>query len=370
MKAIIRMQRLGENRDVLEEREFLSKSFVRGFIQGLYTNFSQLNHNVTDIRGSGRTVYGEPTTTAYLGRAYSKFRLSAPAGLGEVLSPTAISISAPSTYRERAFQGHYVGIQVGDSSTAVAITNSRLLSRIIHGRGTSANPPATFTNNSFETGDFTGWTVATNGSMAVTNSNVAWALKDGNRLARMLNTATVYEGDYGQISQDIDLTDITHIRLQLRCEGADSRYGLLVFIDDECVYIFRTTADTDYANEWLNVTRFTGVHTVTFRTLVYSTATVTGRGHYIDNIETFNVKMLEYGGCDVLLPVIADPNGEFTITRDFLNLNTDDIEINECGLYCPLYINIHCIARDLVVPSIVVAPNELLRVEYTIQITV
>lgn len=84
---------------------------------------------------------------------------------------------------------------------------------------------------------------------------------------------------------------------------------------------------------------------------------------------------LEYGGCELINLVFANPNGEFTIRRYFTNFSGGSITINEAGIHSvgtdkdsslPWAF---LIARDLT-GAIAVAHTELLRVSYVLQITV
>ena len=86
-------------------------------------------------------------------------------------------------------------------------------------------------------------------------------------------------------------------------------------------------------------------------------------------------KGIEYGGCEVLVPTFAAPNGEFPIRRFFTNTSGGSWTINEVGIYA---LGTHysaecwsfCIARDVVSPGITVLNGELLKVTYVPQITV
>jgi len=84
---------------------------------------------------------------------------------------------------------------------------------------------------------------------------------------------------------------------------------------------------------------------------------------------------LEYGGCEVLPPTFADPNGAMLIRRYFTNVSGGNVTIEEVGIYSPGYCHItilyfFCICRDVVAPAVVVADTELLMATYTVQITV
>jgi hypothetical protein len=85
--------------------------------------------------------------------------------------------------------------------------------------------------------------------------------------------------------------------------------------------------------------------------------------------------LLEYGGCEVLAPVAADPNATMLIRRYFTNHSGGNITIEEAGIYSQGSTSTtnaytYCICRDVVSPAVVVADTEILRVTYTVQITV
>lgn len=84
---------------------------------------------------------------------------------------------------------------------------------------------------------------------------------------------------------------------------------------------------------------------------------------------------LEYGGCEVLEPSFANPNGSMLIRRYFTNDSGGNVTVQECGIYSFGYqdtshIYNYCIARDVVNPAVVVADTEILVATYTVGITV
>lgn len=88
---------------------------------------------------------------------------------------------------------------------------------------------------------------------------------------------------------------------------------------------------------------------------------------------------LEYDGCEVMAPQFSDPDGEMVIRRYFNNNSGGLITVNEVGIHAAMTSRTaqssrrawpFCVARDLVAPGIDVANTEMLRVTYTIQITV
>jgi hypothetical protein len=83
---------------------------------------------------------------------------------------------------------------------------------------------------------------------------------------------------------------------------------------------------------------------------------------------------MEYGGCEVLEPTFADPNGSMIVRRFFTNRSGGGITVEEVGIYSPGWNAVRtayafCIARD-VTGGVVVADTEILLVTYTVGITV
>ena len=83
----------------------------------------------------------------------------------------------------------------------------------------------------------------------------------------------------------------------------------------------------------------------------------------------------EYGGCELVGIVFANPNGEFTIRRYFTNVSGGPITVEEVGIYSvggdedARIAWRFLIARDLT-GGVAVADGEILRVTYVPQITV
>lgn len=115
----------------------------------------------------------------------------------------------------------------------------------------------------------------------------------------------------------------------------------------------------------------TGVNAVTPTDYALQTKVAHGRA----------ATQLEFGGCEPMNIAFADPNGSFQLRRYFTNLSGAPITINEVGIYgvgttygviAAMKAWPFCICRDSLVVSgpVLVNDTELLRVTYTIQITV
>jgi len=241
---------------------------------------------MTDIDGIARDVDSNGSSLVRYLKGTLKF--GAPPGASEVIVPTATQLSG-AAWLEAMLEGQKIGIQVGKGTTAVTPTDTKLEDRINHGRCGKSGATAEFNNPSFETGDLTNWTPANTGSMAAPAvGSAAWALKDGTYYCTLISSAAGNAGDYAQISQDIDLTNITHLKFQLKGEEyyADC-FRFEVLVDGHAIS-YKEIAETDYPNQLVDVCVYTGVHTVTFRCIADENYSNGGypSGAWIDNIET------------------------------------------------------------------------------------
>ena len=87
------------------------------------------------------------------------------------------------------------------------------------------------------------------------------------------------------------------------------------------------------------------------------------------------VGQLVYAGCEVEPPVISAPNATMLIRRYFTNKSGGNVTVREIGLYAigttaAISGYIFLVCRDALATDITVLNNELLRVEYTMQVTV
>ena len=77
---------------------------------------------------------------------------------------------------------------------------------------------------------------------------------------------------------------------------------------------------------------------------------------------------VEYGGCDVLVPVFSGANGTMQVRRCFTNRSGGGVTIRKVGLHAGLRPEL--IAADVLASPVVLADDEELRVQYTFGITV
>lgn len=353
------LERLDKEGRILERREQLSRSFLLQFIDFLYMQHTQANHDIRDITNVLRTLDYDANRNQQLTVA------SLPGHAGD-----GITSALPYVY---TVEGQDVGIQVGRGDTAVTPTDYKMEDRIEHGRCGDAGAKADFLNPSFETGDLTSWTEAHSGNMVGTVDNGIWALKDGTWYCTLLSTGAVDLGDYAEVSQDIDLTNISHLRFQLRGESFASHFWFLVLVDGHPVYKKVLEDETDYPNELAAVCAYTGVHTVTFRCTAKESYATAARGTWVDNIETVQITELEYGGTEIVGMSFSNPNGQFTIRRYFTNSSGSSVTVNEVGIQAMgQIVDVYpfLIARDVVSPGVEVAAGQILRATYVPSITV
>ena len=82
-----------------------------------------------------------------------------------------------------------------------------------------------------------------------------------------------------------------------------------------------------------------------------------------------------YGGSEIERVSVAAPSASFLLRRYFTNKSGGLITVNEVGIYSPIFTGIDTgfaslMSRDVIPGGVAVANNELLRVQYTIQVTV
>ncbi len=360
------LERLDKEGRLFERREQTSRSFALQLMDLLYVRHTQANRNITDITNTPQAV-----------------------GFNIVMDKNLVITSPPghagygrehiTTFPLR-IEGQNIGIQVGKGTTAPTPTNYKMEDRINHGRAGAVGAPAPFNNHSFETGDLGGWTETVFGAMDASVSNGVWALKDGTWFCTLCNTGVDVIGDFAQIAQAIDLTNVTHLRFQFRGLAAPvGRFRFEISVDGRPVYIIPLIGQNlDYPNQLADVSAYTGtgVHTVAFRLTATAVDNIAGNGAYLDNIDALNIPELEYGGCELVNIAFAHPNGEFTIRRYFTNNSGVSITVNEIGIQAmgegaaAPKVWSFLIARDVVSPGVAVDDGQVLRVTYVVQITV
>ena len=369
------LERLDKNQDLLERREQPSRSFVNQFMKFLYMHHAQVGYTITDINGTSRSV--SPGGTGSWHNFVPHLVMGAPGG--GIWTPYS-SYSVNTNLWAQMLPGELVGIVVGAGSTSPTPGDYRLEDRIPHGRTGKSGTKADFVNGGFETGNLNGWTIGTNDTeWNPVVSSAAWSQKVGSYFCAGRSTGSVTEGSYWYIRQDIDLTNVTHIGFTIGrlSYGASVNRWCRVYIGGNLVY-YRDMSGSSEAN-WpliLNVQDLTGIQTFEVRHYLQSVG-MTYDWTGLEGFTTYNMKQLEYGGCEVINQSYANPNGQFTIQRYFTNNSAVPITVNEVGLQSPgcypadnTPTYAFLMARDVVPGGIALAASEILRVTYVVQITV
>ena len=373
LTARLVLERLNKERKILDGREQVSKSFVKQLFGLLYVAHSNAVYGMTDINGNTRNV-----DKSYQG---VPLLIAAPPGDTDLASYTRYDNIVH-------IAGNQVGIQVGAGTSVATPTDYALASRIPHSSHVPemANSRGEFYLQQVTPGEreFYGaswyctpfkclwphelWRVR----LKMYREGLPGTVTIGIRTSRSgadIVTATL-DGDAlttdpaGQWV-DIDFTShpqlnfLTEYNIVMRAPGGDSSNSIHVICDADEVY----AGGTNYYSSNSGV----------------SWSYHAGSGYsYLCLFEEWGrdvSKGIEYGGCEVLAPTFAAPNGEFTIRRFFTNVSGSSWTINEVGIYAlgTRYSNecwSFCIARDVVSPGITLLNGELLRVTYVPQITV
>ena len=90
---------------------------------------------------------------------------------------------------------------------------------------------------------------------------------------------------------------------------------------------------------------------------------------YMYCMGTGSTSNLEFGATEVRNNLVAsNPNAQYSVRRYFTNASVATMDINEVALYVGL--RGECISRDVVVPAVFLPPNQVLKVEYVLAVTV
>lgn len=403
MKTLLTIERTREGK-VLERREDLSRSFVKGLMQLLYVAHAQIlatsPYLANDIMGASRSLDSD----GYF-ETKGTMRVSSPSGLGGLFIPTGSYGRETSTYYPTQqplhfLPGHAVGIVVGIDPTAPTPADAALLQAVFHGRGGSVAagtvmdaynsaddspispiygsgyyggavfiPARGFRLSSvrlkmYRSGNPGTVTVSIRGLRAFAPSSseimsseqnaVASGTIDGNTFSNV-SPGAWYEIAMGSA---IDVYPGIPYCIDVRALSGDaSNYVVL-----------RSKANVNHGR--------------------YGYFQLNGSSYWCNQqtVAAFETKgsanpELEYGACEIFGLAVANPNGQFSIRRLFTNNSGAAITVNECGIYAAAthYGNYgspggqafaHCIARDQVSPGVTINNGEVLAVTYTPQITV
>ena len=123
--------------------------------------------------------------------------------------------------------------------------------------------------------------------------------------------------------------------------------------------------EADYLGDQIGIQVGTGAVAVTANDYVMGTRVAHGQA----------ATQLLYGGSEAEQPVVANPNASILLRRYFTNKSGGSITINEVGIYVPAFTAatvayMFLICRDVLGAGVAVADTALLRVQYTVQVTV
>lgn len=362
IKGIVSLDTYSKSGSLITHREQPMRSFVKNFLVMLYPRFSGTAVSVKDYANASRTLGNDNWNW---GMDFSGGGLFRNTNLvNDTLTPSC----------------EWGGIQVGLGSTGVTPTDYKMENRVWHGAFYKSGTKANFTNNSFETGNLTGWTEAhdnANYTIGVANSGMTY--KDGTyNMGATVTASPATAGWKTSITQDIDLTSVTHISFRAEFYAASFRNRLKVYVGATVVFDYGSLASWAGVNEYtVDVSAFTGTQTIKFEfELLTNYAGGAGQMVYVDNIVTYNFAGMWHGGMELIAHAYADPDGSFTFRKYFTNNSGSSITLNEIGLNT-MVINSGVgdafptlLARDIIGGGQVVANNEILDARYTLGITV
>jgi len=369
------LERLDRERRIVERRGQVSKSFVKQFFGLLYTAHANIPYgspySMTDILGQARNV-----DVRYQG---VPLLIAAPPGdtnlVGYTYYDNMVHIA-----------GNQVGIQVGTGTASPTPTDYALTSRIPH---SSHVPEVSNTRGEFYLQQVTAGEIECYGTYWYCAAfkclwpHELWRVRLKMYREGLPGTVTI------GIRTDRAGADIVTATLDGNALTTDPA-GQWVDID------FATHPQLNFLTEYNIVMRAPGGNSTNSVHVICDAAKTYGGGYvyyssnsgaswsyyasanYMFLFEEWGrdvSKGLEYGGCEVLMPIFAAPNGQFTIRRFFTNVSGGSWTINEVGIYAlGTHYSSECwsflIARDVVSPGVTLLNGELLRATYVPQITV
>lgn len=418
MKAMITIRRQKEGR-LLEERRFLSRSWLVGMMELLYLAHAQIQYTapytLTDILGQPRECDCDHKDEFYRGYK-GNLAWSSPGGYGSIFIPTGSwkdDQEGPHTHWQALnfLKGDILGVQIGGDNTAVAPDDHALGQKIFHGVGASVAGPSSFSE--YTTGDDTTDTIDSATDIracllipergfrmssvklllykAGNPGNMVLRIKglrydetesgqqcffpdptgDIDAITENANTLPVgapYEWREFTLTTPIDMQPGMPYAITLECATADAANRVMWRYQDNI---------TPYLSNWYRLYSTDGG----VEWYSYNDAAM-----MIDPQGSAQAEM-EYDGCGMFGKSIANPNGEFSIGRLFRNNSGEAVAVEEVGLCAAVTRYVYyeygtvytrkvgdswaaCVARDVVAPAVNVSNGETLEVVYTPQITV
>ena len=419
LTATLRLDRLDRDFRLLERREQPCRSFLKGFLEALYVCHAQLGkaapYVITNVDGQsvGVSVIRNAVYTTIAERLYTPHnRMGSPPGFSLLADPALFYSAAGQyypTFLSTSFPGCDIGIQVGNSDTAVTTTDRRMGRRIGHGRRAPDGAPVIF--EQYAAGDTTEFTIydvnwaaqlfqPANDHRCTSVKLMLWKLGAppadltvdlrGYKIASSatdplpgdtnLATGTIpaagLGGSPGALAElvwptPVDLYAGHHYWLVAHTVGGAAANS----------YKWRKqaagTITYDRANPDFGGTTFYSAHSS-----VNSGATWSASAQqYIFQELGQSIGEFEIGGCELAGIAFANPNGSFQVRRFFWNNCGVAVDVKEAGIQVPMEGHYNAtleapwrypflVARDVVAPTITVNNAEILLVTYTFQVTV
>jgi len=304
---------------------------------------------------------------------------------------------------QQMLPGHLVGIQIGTDATAATPTDFELHERLGHGQRAAAAPATLI--DSIIAGDTTGLTSTTTNNIL---GMVYMPVRDcyleqldamvyrsgaapGNVVMRVYAIQNLIATTWTNPATILAVSNVVNANAWLVSPG---QFETFTFATPKKLYhgqiylfvIYPSQAAAANYVGW----RYGTLALSNYVQRVYMLAGTPGAS--LANTSGFPLFRLygnadvefEYGATDLFGKTVANPNASFTLSRRFWNNSgTDNIDIQECGIYAPVtryWLNpssdprfstfVTCVARDVIAPAVTVDDGESLEVTYTPAITV
>ncbi len=418
LTATLRLDRLDRDFRLLERREQPCRSFLKGFLEALYVSHAQLDKNapysITNV--DGQSVPVSVLRTAAGGailflRAYLPHnRIGSPPGFSLLADPfywyNASDFTLNLDFLATSFPGCDIGIQVGNSNTAVTTTDRRMGRRIGHGRRAPDGAPVVF--EQYAAGDDTEFTIydvnwaaqlfiPTNDHRCTSVKLKLW------KLGAPPADLTVDLRGWKYPARIIYPGDTNLATGAIPAAGLGGTPGALVElvwptpVDLYAGHLYWLVAHTvggAAANSYKWRKQTVGTPTYDRAAPDFSGTTFYSAHDSANSGTTWSIRTHQYifqelgqsigefdiGGCELAGIAFADPNGSFQVRRFFWNNCGMAVDVKEAGIQVPMggrsattespWHYPFLVARDVVAPTVTVNNAEILLVTYTFQITV
>jgi len=386
---------------LLDHRQEYSRSFVIGFMRGLYLSHYRLlttdAMEVADVMGSTtRRVDGDCADYNTQLNPKVNLLMAAPGGHGRVFVHTGRvdGSGVPMLSPMQQVPGHALGIVIGTDNTPPTASDTRLGNRIHHGQDAPAVGVTLDARTVGDTADYSytttngligmlylprrgGWVTAVRfrvyreGSPGMVTCNFVGLHGDGP------TTDTTILGTSDPVDADGWTTDTAG-------EWIEWTFPAPVPITPGLGYYVYLHPSQVAASHCVNMRRTSSGYgrCRSAHQAALGTALTTASHFPVYEIIGDSVGDMEHGATDIFGYSVADPHASFTMRRLFMNNSGAAITVRESGIYslATKWLNstdrdynmsyfVLCAARD-VFADITVGNGETLEVSYTPQITV